>query len=67
MLCSLGANITPQAIVRAGQSLAIVDRICSNFEVHTATATKDSGVHNTPEFGKHLNKVVSVLKEENQS
>ena len=63
-LCSLGANITPQAIVRAGQSLAIVDRICSNFEVQTSTVTKDSGVHHTPAFGKDLNKFVSVLKEE---
>ena len=27
-------------------------------------ATTDAGVHNTPEFGKDLNKIVSVLKEE---
>ena len=64
-LHSLGANITPQAIVHAGQSLAIVNRICSKFEVQTSTATKDAGVHNTPAFGKDLNKIVSVLKEEN--
>ena len=63
-LRSLGANITPQAIVHAGQSLAVVDRICSNFEVQTSTATKDSGVHHTPAFGKDLNKIVSVLKED---
>lgn len=61
---SLGANITPAAIVRAGQSLATVDRICHKFETQTSPAAKDAGVHNTPAFGKDLKKIVSLLVEE---
>ena len=32
VLQGLGANITTGAIVRAGKSLAIVDKICCSFE-----------------------------------
>lgn len=62
MLRSLRANISPEAVVRAGKLLAVVDRICDEFEAQTATAAKDTGVHNPPSF---LSKVVQVLNEEN--
>lgn len=64
VLRSLGANLTPEAIVRAGQSLATVDNICNKFERQTSSTAQDSGVHHTPAFGKDLKKVVHALVEE---
>lgn len=64
VLRSLGANVTPEAFVRAGKSLATVDRICRKFESETSTTAQYSGVQNTPVFGKDLIKKVVLVEED---
>lgn len=62
----LGANVTPSAVVRAGKSLAAVHNVCTQFEEETcSTHSAHAGVHNIPAFGKNLQKVLSVLTEQN--
>ena len=66
VLRSLGANITPKAVVHAGKSLATVHKICLQFEIQTTSSTSTiSGVHNIPSFEKDLKKVLALLIEEN--
>ena len=64
VLQGLGANITTGPIVRAGKSLAIVDKVCSSFEQQTSMKGAESGVHHAPAFGKDLSRVIAVLMEE---
>ncbi len=61
VLMSVGANISPEAIVLAGKSISTVDNICTSFESQTCTA--DKGVHNTLAFGKDMQKIVTILKQ----
>ncbi len=63
VLHSLGANITPQAVVQAGKLLATVDKVCNNFETQTSSTTRDAGIHNSPAFDQDLTKIFDVLKE----
>lgn len=67
ILCSLGANITPSAVVQAGKSLSAVHNVCTQFEEETCSpfSPAHSGIHHTPVFGRNLWKVVDVLCEHN--
>ena len=60
---SMGANVTPEAIVRAGKALGPVEHICQLFKEQTSnTAVYNS--HPVPSFGKDLSTVVQVLQDE---
>lgn len=61
---SMGANLTSDALVRAGKSLATVHNVCTQFERQTVSTATVSGVHNIPSFGKDLERVLALLKEE---
>ena len=57
---SMGANVTPSTIVKAGKALGPVHHVCQVFEDET-THNKPSNHHNTPGFGKDLSTVLDVL------
>lgn len=64
ILKGLGSNINSETVLRAGKTLAVVDKVCHSFEQQTSTANMESGVHHTPGFNKDLTKIVNVLTEE---
>lgn len=63
-LRSLGANLTFDAIARAGKSLATVHNVCTQFEQETVPSAAASGVHNVPGFGKDFRRVLAQLLED---
>ena len=64
VLRSLGANITPKAVVKAGKSIATVQQVCQSFEEQTSSSSK-SDRHPYPRFGKDFSMVLTTLEEEN--
>ena len=65
MLRSMGANITPKAIVQAGKSIAAVHSVCREFEQETCSgSTSSSDIHNIPSFGKDFETVLKLLIDE---
>lgn len=60
---SMGANVTPKAIVKAGKTTVPVHHICQIFEKQT-TNRLHSDHHPVPPLGKDFLTVLIVLKEE---
>ena len=60
---SMGANVRPEAIVKAGKSLGPVEHVCQQFEEQTSNYTVFN-YHPVPSFGKDLSTVVQVLQDE---
>jgi len=60
---SMGANVRPSAILKAGKALGPVDHVCHVFEEQTAHY-KQSNCHKIPDFGKDLSTVLDVLENE---
>ena len=63
ILRNLGANITPQAIQKAGKTIAPVQHICRVFEQQTATQSV-SGHHSIPSFSKDFNMILKLITDE---
>lgn len=59
---SMGSNVTPSRIQRAGESLAPVHRVCEAFEKQTANQVH-TDKHPYPSFGKDFLKVIASLQE----
>ena len=53
IVCSMGANVTPEAIVKAEKALGPVEHICQLFEEQTSNTTVYNS-HLIPSFGKRL-------------
>lgn len=60
---SMGANVKPVTIERAGKAIASVHRICLGFEEDT-TGYRHSEKHPFPSFGKDYETVSKLLREE---
>ena len=60
---SMGANVNPKAIVKAGKALGPVEHICQLFEEQTSSGTVYNS-HPVPSFGKDLSTVVQVQQDE---
>lgn len=60
---SLGANVTPKALQKAGRIVTPVQHVCQLFEQQTAT-NLPSDHHSIPSFGKDFDLVLNVLVEE---
>ena len=63
VIYSMGANVSPSAIVKAGKALGPVNHICQIFEEQT-TQYKNSHCHKIPGFGKDFSTVLDVLDSE---
>lgn len=63
ILKKLGSNINPKSILRAGQTVATVHRVCQVFESETVGKLNQTH-HPCPSFCKDLNLVLKVLHEE---
>ena len=65
VLRSMGANVTSDAVVRAGTSLRTVNNICLQLEEETcsfhAVNSAHGSIHNVPSFGKDFETLVSLL------
>ena len=55
---SMGANVRPEAIVKAGKSLGPVEHVCQQFEEQTSNYTVFN-YHPVPSFGKDLSILLS--------
>ena len=68
VLRSMGANVTSDAVVRAGTSLRMVHYICLQFEEETcsphAVNSACGSIHNVPSFGKDFETLLSLLLDE---
>ena len=66
ILRSMGANISPAAVVQAGKSLRTVHSICLQFEEETLPnqVSAHSGGHKAPSFEKDFETVLAVLVSE---
>ena len=64
ILSTRGSNINATSIIRAGQTVSAVHRICQVFEKQTL-GKKNKTSHPYPSFEKDLKLVLSVLKDEN--
>ena len=62
ILRALGANITPPAVVKAGQTLATVHKV---FEAETSPLAQSSDVHNLPSIDEDFQLVLQVIMDEN--
>ena len=60
---SMGANVSPKAIQKAGKAIAPVQHVCQAFEQQTAH-TMHCDHHSVPSFGKDFVTVLSALKNE---
>ena len=60
---SMGANVRPAGIVKAGKALGPVEHVSQIFEQQTSHYTVQNH-HPVPSFGKDLNTVLQVLQEE---
>jgi len=60
---SMGANVQPSTIVKAGKALGPVDNLCQIFEQQTSHHRR-SNYHPVPGFGKDLDTILSVLENE---
>ena len=63
ILRNLGANITPEAVQKAGRTIAPVQHICHIFEQQTATQSV-SGHHSIPSFTKDFDIILKLLNDE---
>ena len=63
ILRNLGSNINPKSIIKAGQMVATVYRVCRTFE-STTTGKLNQTHHPYPSFCKDLNLVLDVLHKE---
>ena len=63
IICSMGANVCLEAIVKAEKSLGQVEHIYQLFEEQTSTYTAFN-YHPVPSFGKDLNIVMQVLQDQ---
>ena len=61
---SMGANVNPTALEKAGKAIAPVHHVCQVFEQQTALHMH-SDRHSAPSFGEDFNTVVSTLRSEN--
>ena len=59
---SMGANVRPAAIVKAGKALGPVEHVCQIFEQTSHYTVQNH--HPVPSFGQDLNTVLQVLQEE---
>ena len=59
---SMGSNVIPSRIQRAGESLAPVHRVCEAFEKQTANQVH-TDKHLYPSFGKDFLKIIASLQE----
>lgn len=59
---SMGSNVSPARIKRAGESLAPVQEVCQVFEKQTASYVH-SEKHPYPAFGQDFHKIMNVLIE----
>ena len=68
VLRSMGANVTSDAVVRAGTSLRTVNNICLQFEEETCSShavnSAHGSIHNVPSFGKDFETLLSLLLDE---
>lgn len=68
-LRSMGANLSKQAILRAGKSLYAIQNVCLQFEAVTCSSRANRlahlGKHAIPAFGKHFDTLLSLLIGEN--
>lgn len=62
ILSTIGANVNPKSIVKAGKSLRAVHRVCETFETET-TKSSTSDKHPYPSFNKDMKKVLAILEE----
>ena len=60
---SMGANVRPSAIVKAGKALGPVDHLCQVFEQETSHS-RQSNYHPVPGFGKDLDSFKHLRKSE---
>ena len=63
VIMSMGANVSPKSIQKAGKAIAPVQHVCEIFEQQTAPYMH-SDLHATPQFGKDFRTVLSVLTSE---
>ena len=63
ILRSLGANVTPKLIQKAGRVILPVQQVCQAFEQQTATNVR-SGHHTVPAFGKDFTNALQIITEE---
>ena len=63
LIRSMGANVSPKSIQKAGKAIAPVQHVCEIFEQQTAPYMH-SDHHGTPQFGKDFRTVLSVLTSE---
>ena len=60
---SMGSNVSPKAIEKAGKSIAPVHGVCQVFEQQKGH-NMHSDCHSAPSFGKDFITVLSVLRSE---
>ena len=60
---SMGANVRPSTIVKAGKALGPVDHLCQVFE-HETSHYQRSNYHPIPGFGKDMDALLKVLENE---
>ena len=67
VLRSMGANISPDAIVRAAKALRAVHNVCLRFEEETCSSTRSahSDIHRVPSFGEDFESLLTLLIDNN--
>ena len=67
VLRSMGANISPDAIVRAVKALHAVHNVCLRFEEETCSSTRSahSDIHRVPSFGEDFVSLLTLLIDNN--
>ena len=63
MLQGLHSNVTPKALIRASQSVGIVQQVCNNLSSETGLH-KESGRHTRPSFSKECAQMIKELEEQ---
>ena len=61
---SMGANVNPTSIQKAGKAIASVQHVCQQFELQTSSYRR-SDRHPFPSFGKDFDTILKALGEEN--
>ena len=62
-ILGLKANKTPQALVRVGKVVGILDSVIKNFDEDNKVGER-SGKHKVASFTRDMNKIVDVLIQE---
>ena len=67
VLRSMGANISPDAIVRAAKDLRAVHNVCLRFEEETCSSTRSahSDIQRVPSFGEDFVSLLTLLIDNN--